>query len=170
LKLAGLWVAISSYYERLPEKNWMHAKILTAEEEDRFFRFAAIRPGWRTAYNSARLTSNSTISGCELRMPATRSATPDSQHCRGGQKQAPVRAVPLNDTALSAIRDLLVLARERGSVEPDHYLIAYRRKKATYVPERPASPYVIRTAFRACGRCRPIQKRPFGSNVLADGH
>ena len=59
--------------------------------------------------------------------------------------------MPLNDTALSAIRGLLALAQERGSVEPEHYLIAYRLKNGTYVPERPASPYFLRTAFRAIG-------------------
>jgi integrase len=63
-----------------------------------------------------------------------------------------IRAVPLNDTALSAIRELLALAGERGSVEPEHYLIAFRLKKGTYAPERPASPYFIRTTFRAIGR------------------
>lgn len=67
LELAGLWIPISNYYERLPEKTWTHPKVLTAEEEDRFFRFAASKPRWKTAYNSARLTANSTISGCELR-------------------------------------------------------------------------------------------------------
>jgi len=44
LKLAGLWTPIGSYYERLPEKNCAHPKVLTAEEENRFFRFAASKP------------------------------------------------------------------------------------------------------------------------------
>jgi hypothetical protein len=45
LKLAGLWVPISNYYERLPEIKCAHPEVLTAEEEDRFFRFAASSPG-----------------------------------------------------------------------------------------------------------------------------
>jgi hypothetical protein len=32
------------------------------------------------------------------------------------------------------------LAKERGSTEPRHHLIAFRTKKRVYVPERPASP------------------------------
>jgi integrase len=157
LKLAGLWIPISSYYERLPEKNWIHPKVLTAEEEDRFFRFAASRPRWRTAYNSARLTANSTIAGCELRTLRLKNLRLDqlppivnvSEEAKNKHR---IRAVPLNDTALSAIRELLALAGERGSVEPEHYLIAFRLKKGTYAPERPASPYFMRTAFRAIGR------------------
>jgi integrase len=157
LKLAGLWVFISNYYERLPEKDSGIPKVLTPEEEDRFFRFAASKPRWRTAYNSARLTANSTLSGCELRMLRLENVrldqTPPIINVAGEAKNKHrLRAVPLNDTALAAIREMLVIAHERGSVEPKHYLIAFRLKNGTYVPERPASPYFIRTAFRAIGR------------------
>ena len=156
LKLAGLWIPISNYYERLPEINRAHPKVLTAEEEDRFFRFAASNPRWRTAYNSARLTANSTISGCELRTLRLENlrlnqVPPTVNVSEAAKNKHRIRAVPLNETALAAIRDLLVLARERGSIEPTHYLIAYRMKNGVYVPERPASPYFIRTAFRAIG-------------------
>ena len=157
LKLAGLWMPISNYYERLPETNWAHPKVLTAEEEDRFFRFAASKPRWRTAYNSARLTANSTISGCELRTLRLENLrlkqVPPTVHvAEAAKNKHRIRAVPLNETALAAVLDLLVLARERGSIEPSHYLIAYRMKNGVYVPERPASPYFIRTTFRAIGR------------------
>jgi integrase len=157
LKLAGLWMPLSPYYERLPEKNWTHPKVLTAEEEDRFFRFAASKPRWRTAYNSARLTSNSTISGCELRTLRLENlrlnhVPPTVNVSETAKNKHRMRTVPLNETALTAIRDLLLLARERGSTEPHHHLIAFRTKKRVYVPERPASTYFIRTAFRAIGK------------------
>jgi integrase len=157
LKLAGLWLPISNYYERLPERNCAHPKVLTAEEEERFLRFAASKPRWRTAYNSARLTLNSTVSGCELRTLRLEnlrlSQVPPTIHVSEAAKNKHrMRTVPLNETALCAVRDLLVLARERGSIEPSHYLIAFRLKNGAYVPELPASPYFIRTAFRAIGR------------------
>lgn len=118
LKLAGLWTPISNYYERLPEINWAHPKVLTAEEEDRFFRFAASKPRWRTAYNSARLTANSTISGCELRTLRLENlrlnqVPPTVKVSEAAKNKHRMRAVPLNETALAAIRDLLVLARAR---------------------------------------------------------
>ena len=157
LKLAGLWVSISSYYERLPEKNCTHPKVLMAEEEDRFFRFAASKPRWRTAYNCALVTANSTVSGCELRALRLENlqlnqVPPKVNVSENVKNKYRMRAIPLNATALAAIRNLLVLARERGSTEPHHHLIAFRTKKRVYVPERPASPYFIRTAFRAIGR------------------
>src|ERR1700686_3098603 len=141
LNLADLWVPISNYYERLPERNWAPAKVLTTEQEDRFFRFASRKPGWRTAYNSARLTANSTISGCELRTlrlenlrlnhdPPTINV-PDT-----AKNRHRVRGVPLNTVALAAVRDLLALAQERGAIEPRHHLIPFRLKKGTYDPDR----------------------------------
>lgn len=157
LKLAGLWIPISSYYERLPEKNCTHPKVLTTEEEDRFFRFAASKPRWRTAYNCALLTANSTISGSELRTLRLENlqlnqVPPKINVLENVKNKHRMRAVPLNATALTAIQNLLVLARERGSTEPSHHLLAYCTKKKVYVPERTASPYFIRTAFRAIGK------------------
>jgi integrase len=157
LKLAGQWIPISSYYERLPEKNCTHPKVLTAEEEDRFFRFAASKPRWSTAYNCALVTANSTVSGCELRTLRLENlqlneVPPKINVSENVKNKHRMRAVPLNATALAAVGNLLVLAGERGSTEPRHHLIAFRTKKKVYVPERPASPYFIRTAFRAIGR------------------
>ena len=50
LNFAGLWLPISKYYERLPETNSSHPKVLTAEEEDRFFRLPRVNPDgeWHT--------------------------------------------------------------------------------------------------------------------------
>ena len=162
LNFGGLWLPISKYYERLPENNSPHPKVLTAEEEDRFFRFAASKPRWRTAYNSARLTANSTISGCELRTLRLINLQldqipPKVTVSEMAKNRHRLRSVPLNETALAAIRELLVLARERGSIDPSHYLIAFQRKNGIYVPEQPASPYFIRTPFRAIGRACGLQ-------------
>ena len=63
-----------------------------------------------------------------------------------------VRGVPLNAISLAAVRGLLAMAKERGAVESRHYLIPFRVKKGMYDPQRPASPYFIRTAFRAISR------------------
>jgi integrase len=157
LNLAGLWLPISKYYERLPENNSSHPKVLTATEEDRFFRVAASKPRWRMAYNSARVTANSTISGCELRTLRLinlqlEQIPPKVTLSEMAKNKHRIRSVPLNETALAAIRELLVLAQKRGSTDPSHYLFAFRRKNGTYVPEKPASPYFIRTSFRAIGR------------------
>jgi integrase len=157
LALADLWHPISKYYERLPERNWAAPKVLSAEQEERFFRFATRNKEWRTACNSARITSNSTIMGCELRTlrlehlrlhhNPPRILVPETVKNRHR-----VRGVPLNNIALSAVRDLVGLAKERGSDEPQHYLIPYRIRKGLYDPCRPASACFIRAAFRAIAR------------------
>jgi integrase len=162
LDLAGLWHAIQKYYERLPARNWAPPKVLTAEEEERFFRFAAGKSEWRTAYNSARLTCNSTIAGCELRTLRLEDLqlehNPPLIHVRGAAKNRHrVRGVPLNAIALRAAQDLLVLAKERGSIEPRHHLIPFRIKKGVHDPLRPASPYFIRAAFRAIGHASGLK-------------
>jgi integrase len=154
LSLADLWHPISKYYERLPERNWTPPKVLTAEQEERFFRFAIQNVEWKRAYNAARITSNSTISGCELRTLRLEHLAllhnppliylPDTVKNRHR-----VRGIPLNAIALSAVKELLALAKERGSNQPNHYLIAFRIKKGQYDPSRPASSCFIRTSFRA---------------------
>jgi integrase len=130
---------------------------LTAAQEDRFLRWAARKPEWRTALNATLVTANSTIFGCELR-------TLRLEHLRLDldppliripvtvKNRFRVRSVPLNDIALKAIRDLIAQAKERGSVEPHHYLIPFRIKNGLYDPNLPASPFFIRTSFRSIAR------------------
>ncbi|MBZ5534111.1 MAG: site-specific integrase [Acidobacteriia bacterium] len=153
LALADLWHPISRYYERLPESNWAPARVLTTEEEERFFRFASQRPVWKTACYASLLTANTTISGCELR--ALRLAhlrlkddPPVIQVAAPVKNQHRVRGVPLNEVAVRAAQELLKVAKEHGSCEPHHYLIAYRVKRGLYDPERPASSCFIRAAFK----------------------
>ncbi len=157
LALADLWHPISKYYERLPESNWLPPRVLTTEEEERFFRFASQRPVWKTACYASLLTANTTISGCELRSLRLthlrlRENPPVIQVAEPVKNQHRIRGVPLNDVALRAAQELLKVAKEHGSCEPHHYLIAYRVKRGLYDPERPASSCFIRTAFKRIAR------------------
>jgi integrase len=157
LALADLWHPISKYYERLPERDWAPPRVLSAEEEDRFFRFAARKPEWKTALQATLVTANSTIFGCELR-------TLRLEHLRLDQRppviRVPttvknryrVRAVPLNAVALAAVRELLAQAKQRGAREPQHYLVPFRVKTGLYDPGRAASATFMRTAFRKIAR------------------
>jgi hypothetical protein len=110
LALADLWHPISKYYERLPEPAWAPPRVLTAAEEDRFLRWAARTPEWKTALSATLITANSTIFGCELR-------TLRLEHLRLDldppliripvtvKNRFRVRSVPLNDIALKAVSD-----------------------------------------------------------------
>src|ERR1051326_7502676 len=67
LKLAELWCLIEKHYKPLPLPNWTPPKVLTAEEEERFFRVVAERPDWSVAYWAVSLTNNTSAMGIELR-------------------------------------------------------------------------------------------------------
>jgi integrase len=157
LALADLWHPISKYYERLPEPTWAPPRVLTAAEEDRFLRFASRKPEWQTALNATLITGNSTIFGCELRTLVLENLRLDLNPplirvpvtVKNGYR---VRSVPLNRIALAATQSLVAQAKERGSFEPQHYLIPFRVKKGVYDPERPASSCFIRTSFRSIAR------------------
>jgi integrase len=154
LELADLWHPISKYYERLPEKNWAPPKVMTHEEEERFIRFARRKPEWRTALNAALITGNTTIAGCGLRTLRLGDLRlmqdpPVIQVPATVKNSNRVRGIPLNEVALTAVRDLVSRAKECGSSEPEHYLIPFRIKKGKYDPTRSASPFFIRSAFRA---------------------
>jgi len=157
LQLADLWNPISRHYERLRQANWTPAKIMTSEEEERFIRIGTQRKEWKTALNAAIVTGNTTIAGCELRMLKL-------EHLKLSQRPPVilvppavknhhrVRSVPLNETARAAVEALVEEARVRGACKPDHYLIPFRVKKASYDPNRPAGPCFIRSAFRAIAK------------------
>ncbi len=103
LMLADLWTPIEKYYERLPEPDWSPPKVLTEEEEERFFRFAARKPEWSTAYHAAMITNNTTRAGCELRVLRLEhlrlDRNPAVVHVPKPVKNGyRVRSVPLNDT------------------------------------------------------------------------
>jgi len=49
LKLAELWDLIEKHYRPLPLPNWTPPKVLTAEEEESFFRTVAGNPDWSVA-------------------------------------------------------------------------------------------------------------------------
>ena len=50
LRQADLWRVMEKQYCPLPLPDWTPPKVLTAEEEERFFRVAAGNPDWSVAY------------------------------------------------------------------------------------------------------------------------
>ena len=67
LRHADLWDLIKRHYKPLPLPNWTPPKVLTAEEEERFFRVVAEKPDWSVAYWAVSLTNNTSAMGVELR-------------------------------------------------------------------------------------------------------
>jgi hypothetical protein len=176
LRQADLWRVMEKQYCPLPLPDWTPPKVLTAEEEERFFRVAAGNPDWSVAYWAVSLTNNTSAKGTELRLLQIKhlkleQETPTIHIPDDTVKNEPgARVVPLNDVAEKQIRRILKRAHALGAWSPEHYVFPYRIKKNIYDVTRPASPKFLRTAFRSMRRATGLewlQPRNFRNQVIA---
>jgi integrase len=176
LRQADLWRAMEKQYCPLPLPDWTPPKVLTAEEEERFFRVAAGNPDWSVAYWAVSLTNNTSAKGTELRQLQIKhlklaQETPTIHIPDDAVKnELGARVVPLNDVAEKQIRRILKRAHALGARSPEHYVFPYRIKKNIYDVTRPASPNFLRTAFRSMRRATGmdwLQPRNFRHQVIA---
>jgi len=175
LKLAELWDLIEKHYKPLPLPNWTPPKVLTAEEEERFFRVAASKPDWQVAYWAVSLTNNTSAMGIELRCLQLKHVfleqSPPTIHISDGKVKNEFRArvVPLNAVAEKQMRRIMDRANRLGAWHPDHYAFPFRVKRGCYDPSRPASPYFLRAAFRSMREktgLKWLQPRNFRNQVI----
>jgi hypothetical protein len=176
LRQADLWRAMEKQYCPLPLPDWTPPKVLTAEEEERFFRVAAGNPDWSVAYWAVSLTNNTSAKGTELRLLQIKHLKLEQEtptiHIPDDtvKNELGARVVPLNDVAEKQIRRILKRAHALGAWSPEHYVFPYRIKKNIYDVTRPASPNFLRTAFRSMRRATGLewlQPRNFRNQVIA---
>jgi len=176
LRQADLWRVMEKQYCPLPLPDWTPPKVLTAEEEERFFRVAAGNPDWSVAYWAVSLTNNTSAKGTELRLLQIKHLKLEQEtptiHIPDDtvKNELGARVVPLNDVAEKQIRRILKRARALGAWSPEHYVFPYRIKKNIYDVTRPASPNFLRTAFRSMRRATGLewlQPRNFRNQVIA---
>jgi hypothetical protein len=176
LRQADLWRVMEKQYCPLALPDWTPPKVLTAEEEERFFRVAAGNPDWSVAYWAVSLTNNTSAKGTELRLLQIKhlkleQETPTIHIPDDTVKNEPgARVVPLNDVAEKQIRRILKRAHALGAWSPEHYVFPYRIKKNIYDVTRTASPKFLRTAFRSMRRATGLewlQPRNFRNQVIA---
>ena len=175
LKAADLWDLIEKHYKPLPLPNWTPPKVLTAEEEERFFRVVAGNPDWSVAYWAVSLTNNTSAMGIELRhlqmkhvfleheLPTIH--IPDTKV----KNEFRARVVPLNAVAAKQVRRIVERAKRLGAWHPDHYVFPYRLKRGSYDVTKPASPYFIRSAFRTMRKktgLEWLQPRNFRNQII----
>ncbi|HLW52958.1 MAG TPA: tyrosine-type recombinase/integrase [Candidatus Angelobacter sp.] len=155
LQKVDLWHPISRHYKPLKAPQWTPPKVLTAEEEERFFKVTAGKLEWRVAYWACMLANNTSAIGAELRFLQLRHIlldhTPPIIRVNDARVKNEFRArsIPLNPPALEAVQGLVDRARSLGACRQDHYLFPFRVKKGEYDVTRPASPWFIRSAFRS---------------------
>jgi integrase len=153
MTMAGLWDLIEKHYQPLKIQDSGPPRVLTAEEEEKFFRVVSIKPEWEVAYRVVSLTTNTTAFGIEVRKIQLKHVLLDAQPpvllIVSKKTDFRPRKIPLNSVALHQVTKLMERARKLGAWKPDHYLIPFCVKKGEYDPNRQASPYFIRTAFRS---------------------
>ncbi len=175
LKTSELWDLIEKHYKPLPLPNWTPPKVLTAEEEERFFRVVAGNPDWSVAYWAVSLTNNTSAMGIELRYLQMKHVflehEPPTIHIPDTKVKNEFRArvVPLNVVAAKQVRRIVERARGLGAWHPDHYIFPYRLKRGSYDVGKPASPYFIRSAFRTMRKktgLEWLQPRNFRNQII----
>jgi len=175
LKTADLWDLVEKHYKPLPLPNWTPPKVLTAEEEERFFRVVAGNPEWSVAYWAVSLTNNTSAMGIELRHLQMKHVfleqEPPTIHIPDSKVKNEFRArvVPLNAVAAKQARRIVERAKCLGAWHPDHYIFPFRLKRGMYDVERPASPYFIRSAFRTMRKTTGLewlQPRNFRNQII----
>jgi integrase len=162
MEMADLWDLIAKHYKRLKVKDAGPPRVLTADEEEKFFRVVAKavwsgeKPEWEAAYLAVSLTSNTTAHGIELRRIQLKHLELDHNPPQilivSDKTKFRPRYIPLNSIALKQTERLLERARRLGAYKPDHHLFPFCIKKGEYDPNRQASPFFIRSAFRSMRR------------------
>lgn len=155
LKRADLWDLIEKHYKPLPTGNWTPPKVLSPEDEERFFRIAASNPDWKVAYWAVSLTNNTSAVGTELRNLKLKDVfmhhKPPKFHVPDDKVKNEFRArvIPLNEVAEKQMGRILDRAREHGARLPDHYIFPKRisRSKKGWDVTQPGSRSFIRHAF-----------------------
>ncbi|HUD56975.1 MAG TPA: tyrosine-type recombinase/integrase [Terracidiphilus sp.] len=149
LKKFKLWTRFAEDYKRLPEPKNI-GRALTPEQEEKLFTVASTRPESKVAFLVALITANTTAGGVELRNVRIGDIDLQSQtvSVRVGKNRFRVRILPLNQTAMWAVEQLLVRARILGATQPDHYLMPSRVSGKEYDPAHPLSRWGWRTAWR----------------------
>jgi len=175
LKMAELWDLIEKHYRPLPLPNWTPPKVLTAAEEERFFRIASGNPDWSVAYWAVSLTNNTSAMGIELRHLQLQHVfleqDPPTIHIPDTKVKNEFRArvVPLNAVAAKQARRIVERANRLGAWRPEHYIFPFRLKRGSYDVAKPASPYFIRSTFRSMRETTGLdwlQPRNFRNQII----
>lgn len=177
MEMAGLWDLIGKHYKPLRIENSGPPRVLTPEEEERFFRVIANpdKREWEVAYWAVSLTNNTSAYGCELRFLQLKHLfldhNPPKIHIPDDRVKNDFRArvIPLNAVALKQVTRLLDRAQKLGATKPNHYLFPFRVKKGEYDVNRPASAFFIRSAFRSMRKATGLdwlQPRHFRNQII----
>ena len=167
LKRIGRWPGIAPDFQPLPQpRNGDEiGRCISDDEESKFFRYAFGNPSWSVAAMASLISVNTTagpgeilhlrLRDLDLHDKVTMRVAPESAKNHGR-----IRVIPLNESALWAMKILLARARtECGCAQPDHYLIPFNTAPNTYDPTKPQGSYY--KAFNAILDAAKLDFRPY---------
>lgn len=175
MKRAGLWDLLEKHYKPLPIGNWTPPKVMTSEEEARFFRAVCDNPSWSVAYWAVSITNNTSAMGTELRNLQLKhvhlDANPPTMHIPDDKVKNEFRArvIPLNEEALHFMKLVIARAEKFGACRPEHYIFPFRVARNRFDVTRPATRSFIKRAFREMRECTGLtwlQPRNFRNQVI----
>jgi integrase len=123
MKRAKQWHHFSDEIKPLPVHTQI-GRAMALDEKLRLAKTAAMKPGWQNARLAMVLALNTTMRACEIKglrwydvdfLAATVAI-------RKSKTEAGQRVIPLNEDALSAMRELYSRASAFGGTHPDHYV------------------------------------------------
>jgi integrase len=177
LKRIRRWDDVKPFYEPLPLPQESPGRALTPEEERKLIEVGSSRPGWARAYNLMLLSLHTAAGPSEMLGLRLRDVFVDNPETariyihENAKNKHRIREVPLNADALGAVQALLRLAKEAGSVNPEHYLIPHRIKRNLHDPTKhglwPKSAFDVICA-RAGVKMRPYDARHSALTKLAE--
>lgn len=153
LSAAGLWDGIRRHYLPLKPPQWTPSKVLTPEDEERFFIVANSKPEWRVACCVCIVAGNTSAIGQELRSLQLQHIfldhNPPKFHINDTRVKNEFRArvIPLNPPAFAAMQEIVARARSLGAYAPSHFIFPKRLKRNQWDVTQPGSPAFIRKSF-----------------------
>jgi integrase len=121
MKRAKLWHLYADEIKPLPARTQI-GRAMTLDEKLRLAKTAAMKPEWQNARLAMVLALNTTMRACEIK--SLRWYDIDflagTVTIRRSKTQAGQRLIPLNEDALSAMRELYGRASAIGGTNPDH--------------------------------------------------
>jgi integrase len=153
LDAADLWAPIGKYYKQLKPSQWTPPKVLSPEDEKRFFVVANSKPQWQVAAWACIVAANTSAVGQELYCLQLQHIfldhAPPKLHVNDARVKNEFRArvIPLNPAAADAMTKLVERAKALGAYAPQHYVFPFRAKRNQWDVTRHASPSFIRRGF-----------------------
>ncbi|MGA8493816.1 MAG: site-specific integrase, partial [Terriglobales bacterium] len=125
MKRAKLWHHFSDEIKPLPVHTQI-GRAMTLDEKLRLAKTAAMKPEWQSARLAMVLALNTTMRACEIKALRWYDVDflGDTVTIRKSKTEAGQRVIPLNEDALSAMRELYRRASAIGGTQPDHHVFS----------------------------------------------